>query len=72
MWVNGDDGCVRGVELLSGEGVGELRGGHGVGVKIRAVWGGWVNVGGDGGGGNREEWVVSGGFDKRVFVWRAG
>ena len=61
VWVNGDDGVVRGVELRSGRVVEYLRGGHEPGAKVRGIWSGWV----DG-----WEWVVSGGFDKRLVVWK--
>ncbi|MCJ1316597.1 hypothetical protein MMC15_001918 [Xylographa vitiligo] len=67
VWVNGDDGVVRGVEVRTGKVVGLLKGGHEVGSKVRSVWAGWVGV-----GEGREEWVVSGGFDRRLVVWKVG
>ncbi|MCJ1380317.1 hypothetical protein MMC17_003420 [Xylographa soralifera] len=67
VWVNGDDGVVRGVEVRTGKVVGLLKGGHEAGSKVRSVWAGWVGV-----GEGREEWVVSGGFDRRLVVWKAG
>ncbi|KAB8233600.1 uncharacterized protein BDW43DRAFT_310955 [Aspergillus alliaceus] len=61
VWVNGDDGVIRGVEAKTGKVVTALKDGHVVGSKIRTIWAGWV----DG-----EEWLVSGGFDKRLVVWK--
>ncbi|KAF1991877.1 hypothetical protein K402DRAFT_409410 [Aulographum hederae CBS 113979] len=72
VWVNGDDGVVRGVEARSGKVVARLGGlgykggeGHEPGSKIRCLWAGWVGVGSE-----EQEWVVSGGFDRRCVVWR--
>lgn len=76
VWVNADDGVIRGVEAGTGRVVcllnghrGESRSGSG--CKVRCVWGGWVDVwDGDRKAVVREEWMVSGGFDRRVVVWR--
>ena len=38
--------------------------------KVRTIWAGWVEVLKDGGEVGVEEWVVSGGFDKRLIVWK--
>ncbi|PWY95694.1 hypothetical protein BO94DRAFT_506878 [Aspergillus sclerotioniger CBS 115572] len=65
VWVNGDDGVIRGVETKTGKIVTLLKDGHEVGCKIRTIWAGWVE-----GEEGREEWLVSGGFDKRLVVWR--
>jgi hypothetical protein len=65
VWVNGDDGVVRGVEARTGKVVALLKDGHAVGCKVRTIWAGWVEA-----PRGREEWVVSGGFDKRLIVWR--
>ncbi len=67
VWVNGDDGVLRGVEANTGKIVATLREGHEVGSKIRTIWAGWVHF-----GGRREEWVMSGGFDRRLVVWQVG
>lgn len=64
VWVNGDDGVVRGVELKSGKVVALLRA-HEVGSKVRTLWAGYV----DGDGGQKREIVASGGFDRKVFIW---
>ena len=61
VWVNGEDGLVRGVEASSGKVVQVLSGGHASGCKIRSLWAGDVA---------EQEWVVSGGFDHRIVVWR--
>ena len=65
VWVNGDDGLLRGIEAKSGKIVATLKNGHEAGSKIRSVWAGLVNN-----DGIKEEWVVSGGFDKRLVIWR--
>jgi len=67
VWVNGDDGVIRGIEASTGKIVATLKDGHEPGSKIRCLWGGWVSV-----EERKEEWVVSGGFDKRLVVWNVG
>lgn len=68
VWVNGDDGVVRGIEAKTGKIVATLTKGHEPGSKIRSLWAGWVQ---DGEGENeRHEWLISGGFDKRLIVWK--
>ncbi|KAE8350218.1 WD40-repeat-containing domain protein [Aspergillus coremiiformis] len=69
VWVNGDDGGIRGVEMKTGKVVTVLKDGHVAGSKIRTIWAGWVDVSRDGKI-TREEWLVSGGFDKRLIVWK--
>ncbi|GFG03758.1 hypothetical protein IFM5058_01589 [Aspergillus udagawae] len=68
VWVNGDDGVIRGVETMTGKVTAILKDGHQVGSKVRAIWAGWVEVQRDGKV-VKEEWLVSGGFDKRLIVW---
>ncbi|RMD39226.1 hypothetical protein DV735_g5908, partial [Chaetothyriales sp. CBS 134920] len=74
VYVNGDDGAVRGVEAKTGKvvatlppvaaaGNGASRPGHEVGTKVRALWCGLL----DG-----REVLLSGGFDKRLVVWECG
>ncbi|RAH70754.1 uncharacterized protein BO66DRAFT_428506 [Aspergillus aculeatinus CBS 121060] len=70
VWVNGDDGAIRGLEAKSGKIVTVLKNGHEAGCKIRAIWAGWVERSGSDGRALREEWLVSGGFDKRLVVWK--
>lgn len=65
VWVNGDDGVLRGLEARTGKIVATLKGGHDAGSKIRSVWAGMVSVDGE-----EQEWVVSGGFDKKLIVWK--
>jgi WD40 repeat protein len=67
VWVNGDDGVIRGIEAKTGKVIASLKDGHEVGSKVRSIWAGWVG----GKGSTKEEWVVSGGFDKRLVIWRA-
>ncbi|KAL8765796.1 MAG: hypothetical protein Q9209_007235 [Squamulea sp. 1 TL-2023] len=65
VWVNGDDGVLRGLGVTTGKVCSILKGGHEPGSKIRSLWAGMVDV-----GGKQEEWVISGGFDKRLVVWK--
>ncbi|OCK77637.1 hypothetical protein K432DRAFT_114919 [Lepidopterella palustris CBS 459.81] len=67
VWVNSDDGIIRGIEASTGKVVAALEG-HEVGSKIRCLWAGWVEVGEDDDQ-RMEEWIVSGGFDQRLIVW---
>jgi WD40 repeat protein len=64
VWVNGDDGVVRGVELKTGKVVALLRA-HEVGSKVRTLWAGYVNHD----DGQKQEIVASGGFDRKAFIW---
>ena len=79
VWFNGDDGVVRGVEVMTGKVVALLKG-HEQGSKVRSLWAGMMTVrensdddttGEEGNENTREEeWLVSGGFDKKVSVWK--
>lgn len=66
VWVNGDDGLIRGIDVKTGKVVSTLRG-HDPGSKVRTLWAGYVGVGD---GGEKEEWLVSGGFDQKLIVWK--
>jgi WD40 repeat protein len=61
VWVNGDDGAIRGIEASTGKLVSTLQG-HEEGSKVRSIWAGEV----DG-----VELLVSGGFDQKLIVWQA-
>lgn len=63
VWVNGDDGAIRGIEVKTGKVVTILKG-HEAGTKVRTLWAGAVLA-----GETHREVLVSGGFDKRVFIW---
>lgn len=65
VWVSGDDGVLRGLEAKTGKVVELLKNGHEAGSKIRSIWCGMVDT--DSG---PQEWLVSGGFDHRLVVWR--
>lgn len=65
VWVNGDDGVLRGIEAKTGKIIATLTNGHEVGSKIRSIWAGLVDI-----DGVKEEWVISGGFDKRLVIWK--
>ncbi|KAL8944765.1 MAG: hypothetical protein Q9211_000481, partial [Gyalolechia sp. 1 TL-2023] len=67
VWVNGDDGVLRGLDATNGRIRSTLNGGHEPGSKIRSVWAGMLNASEDK---EEEEWVVSGGFDKKLVVWK--
>lgn len=67
LWVNSDDGIIRGIEARTGHVVVKLEG-HEAASKIRCLWAGWVDLGPN--ANSREEWVVSGGFDQRLIAWR--
>ena len=69
IWVNGDDGVIRGIEAKTGKVREVLKSGHEVGSKIRSIWAGWVEQEGD--TQERQEWLISGGFDKRLIIWRS-
>ncbi|KAI5303995.1 hypothetical protein KEM56_006983 [Ascosphaera pollenicola] len=69
VWVTGGDGVIRGVDVRNGKIVatlGEKEKGHQSGRKIRCIWAGMVKKG----PGVAEEWLVSDGFDKRLFMWK--
>lgn len=70
VWVNGDDGVVRGIEIKTGKVVALLKDGHEPGSKVRTIWAGYVAVSNTGDDDAKEEWVISGGFDKRLIVWK--
>lgn len=60
VYVNGDDGIIRGIHVGTGKVVQNIKAHEGI---IRALWSGRV---GD------EEVLISGGFDRKVKYWRAG
>ena len=65
VWSNGDDGAIRGVEVSSGKIASTLQG-HEPGSKVRCLWAGLVDT-----GEGKEEWLISGGFDQKLTVWRS-
>ena len=66
VWVNGDDGCIRGLEAKTGKVMVTLKGGHEPGSKIRSIWSGLLKEEDV----HSAECVVSGGFDRKLVVWR--
>ena len=77
VWINGDDGVVRGVEAGTGKVVVRLGGldagegeGHEAGSKVRCLAS--AVVGGRDDQSEGDEVLVSGGFDQRLVVWREG
>ena len=70
VWVNSDDGVIRGIEASSGKIVMTLKG-HEPGSKVRCLCTLEVERRvADGGPDEVGEWLVSGGFDQRLIVWR--
>lgn len=65
VWVNGDDGAVRGIETSSGKVVATLHG-HEAGSKVRCLCTGEVDVEGEG----KREVLMSGGFDQKLIAWK--
>ncbi|KAF8251155.1 WD40 repeat-like protein [Wilcoxina mikolae CBS 423.85] len=63
VWLNADEGVVRGLEVKSGKVVARLNASEG-GEKVRTLWAGEV-VG-------LGEVLVTGGFDKALRVWTIG
>ena len=73
VWVNGDDGAIRGGEAKTGKSVAVLKDGHEAGSKVRTLWAGSVRrTGPEGDGTEDEEILLSGGFDHKLLVWRYG
>ncbi|RVX74708.1 hypothetical protein B0A52_01835 [Exophiala mesophila] len=64
VFVNADDGVIRGVDTQNGKVVSLLKA-HEVGSKIRTLHAAFET-----GEHGKREILVSGGFDKKVFVWR--
>ncbi|KAF4554157.1 Hypothetical protein D9617_5g070340 [Elsinoe fawcettii] len=64
VWVNSDDGVIRGFEASSGKHMTTLKG-HDVGSKIRCLASAFVDI-----DGTRQEWLASGGFDQKLVVWK--
>lgn len=60
VWVNGDDGAIRGIEASTGKIVSTLKG-HEAGTKVRCIWAGRIQ--------GEKEILVSGGFDHKLIVW---
>jgi len=65
VWVNSDDGVIRGVEASTGKIVASLHG-HDPGSKIRCLCTCLVETE----EGQNEEWLISGGFDQKMIVWK--
>jgi WD40 repeat protein len=66
LWVNSDDGIIRGIDTTTGRVVTKLEG-HETASKIRCLWAGRVSIGLND---SPEEWLVSGGFDQLLIAWR--
>jgi hypothetical protein len=67
LWVNSDDGIIRGMDATTGHIVTKLEG-HEAASKIRCLWAGRINIGLN--TNSQEEWVISGGFDQLLIAWR--
>ncbi|KAF2399646.1 hypothetical protein EJ06DRAFT_61068 [Trichodelitschia bisporula] len=62
VWVNSEDGVVRGIEASSGRVVKTLEA-HVPGSKVRCLWAGAL-----GEGEKKREYIISGGFDHRLIA----
>lgn len=67
VWVNSDDGTIRGIETSTGKIVAKLQG-HEPGSKIRCLSTASICLGPD--ESKAEECVISGGFDQKLILWR--
>lgn len=65
LFVNGDDGVIRGVEATTGKVVSLLKG-HEAGSKVRTLWAGLVHFKDND---EPQEILISGGFDKKLLIW---
>ncbi|THX34510.1 WD40 repeat-like protein [Aureobasidium pullulans] len=64
VWVNSDDGAIRGIEATTGKIIATLKG-HEPGSKVRCLSAACVKA-----GDVKQEWLVSGGFDHKLIVWK--
>ena len=62
MWVNSDDGIIKGIDL-TGKIVSTLKG-HDAGCRVRCFYAGYISD-----ENNPKEILISGGFDQRVINW---
>lgn len=78
VWVNGDDGVVRGIEVMTGKIVALLKG-HKPRIKVRSLWAGMMRVENNTSESagepeaermKEDEWLVSGGFDNESSFGR--
>ncbi|KAF2651791.1 hypothetical protein K491DRAFT_606215 [Lophiostoma macrostomum CBS 122681] len=75
LWVNADDGCIRGFEATTGKLIASLTA-HDAGSKIRCLWSGYLGREATSGPADdrttRKEHLVSGGFDQKLVLWGSG
>ncbi|KAI8937771.1 hypothetical protein NX059_005470 [Plenodomus lindquistii] len=67
VYVSSDDGIVRGIEVKSGKLVASLKA-HEPGSKLRCLWAG--NITSENGDAEYNEYLISGGFDQKLIIWR--
>ncbi|KAF2440496.1 hypothetical protein P171DRAFT_457360 [Karstenula rhodostoma CBS 690.94] len=67
IYVSSDDGVVRGFETNTGRLMASLTA-HEPGSKIRCLCAGQANFGAD----DQEEFLLTGGFDQKLVLWRTG
>lgn len=65
VYVSSDDGVVRGIEAKSGKLISSLKA-HEPGSKIRCLWTGRMMNNDE-----KTEYLISGGFDQKLVVWRS-
>ncbi|KAF2643307.1 WD40 repeat-like protein [Massarina eburnea CBS 473.64] len=70
IWVNSDDGIVRGFEATTGKQIAALEG-HENGLKVRCLWAGQVKrpSADSTHTPNGDEFLVTGGFDQKLLIW---
>jgi hypothetical protein len=66
VYVSSDDGVVRGIEAKSGKLISSLEA-HDPGSKLRCLWAGHIMNNNE-----KAEYLISGGFDQKLIVWRSG
>jgi WD40 repeat protein len=69
IYVTSDDGIIRGFEASTGKLVVSLRG-HESGSKIRCLWAGFLDENADDSV-HSNECVISGGFDRKLILWKS-
>jgi WD40 repeat protein len=67
IYVTSDDGVIRGFEASTGKHIATLTA-HEPATKVRCLWAGSLEGDVD----NGKECLISGGFDRRLILWRTG
>lgn len=70
LYVSSDDGVVRGIEAKSGKLVSSLEA-HDPGSKLRCLWAGHMTANRYPSNDEKTEYLISGGFDQKLIIWRS-